>query len=213
MARDQQVARLLWTKSATIVGVLLEIDEQADRLAMAAAARQLRGVERVEFSIGGEHQELRRSFRRRTRSCSSSSALKASDERSSTCPFSARIQPFFDTTTVIGSRSTIASSMRQVVDAPARRRSRCGACRAVSSARTSSRRRAICPRDRLPLLVFGASTARCPFPRAGSYPRCDRHLLELAQSPQPHVENGVRLDLRQLERLHQRLLRLVFGRG
>ncbi len=42
---------------------------------------------------------------------SASSALKVTPERSLTWPRSARIQPFSDTTTVIGSRTTMASSI------------------------------------------------------------------------------------------------------
>jgi hypothetical protein len=39
----------------------------------------------------------------------------------------------------------------------------------------------------------------------------DLEFLELAQATQPHVEDGVGLDFRQLERLDQRRLRLVLG--
>jgi len=39
----------------------------------------------------------------------------------------------------------------------------------------------------------------------------DLEFLELAQTAQPHIEDGVGLDLRQLERLDQRRLRLILG--
>ena len=39
----------------------------------------------------------------------------------------------------------------------------------------------------------------------------DLEFLELAQRAQPHVEDGVGLDLRELERLDQRRLRLILG--
>src|SRR5580704_907687 len=40
------------------VGFLLQIAEQPDRLAMAAAARQFRRLDRVAAAVGGEDQEL-----------------------------------------------------------------------------------------------------------------------------------------------------------
>ena len=39
----------------------------------------------------------------------------------------------------------------------------------------------------------------------------DLHLLELAQGAQAHVEDGIGLDLGELERLHQDRLRLILG--
>jgi hypothetical protein len=39
----------------------------------------------------------------------------------------------------------------------------------------------------------------------------DLHFLELAQAPEPHVEDGFDLYLGELERLHQRRLRLILG--
>ena len=59
-ARDQELAAALVAEHGDDVGFLLEVDEQPHRLAVAAPARQLRRLERVEAAVGGEHQELRR---------------------------------------------------------------------------------------------------------------------------------------------------------
>ena len=58
-ARDQELAAALMTEHGDDVRLLLQVDEQPDRLAVAAAARQLRRVERVEAAVGGEHQTFR----------------------------------------------------------------------------------------------------------------------------------------------------------
>ena len=47
------------TEDSDDFGILLQIGEQPDRLAVPAAARQLRGIERVKAAVGGEHQALR----------------------------------------------------------------------------------------------------------------------------------------------------------
>src|SRR5262252_3651303 len=57
--RDQELASALIAKYRDDVGFLFEIDEQPDRLAMAAAARQFRGLDRVEPAVGGKYQKLR----------------------------------------------------------------------------------------------------------------------------------------------------------
>src|SRR6202034_3105942 len=44
------------------VGVLLDLAEQPDRFAMAAAARQFRRLDGVEAAVGGEDQKLRGCF-------------------------------------------------------------------------------------------------------------------------------------------------------
>ena len=81
---------------------------------------------------------------------SASSPLNCTPERSGTWPFSARIQPFCETTTVIGSRSTMASakSIAEVSGASAKvvRRWPSGVS-GPNIFRTSR----ICPADRLPL--------------------------------------------------------------
>ena len=100
----------LWTNSATIVGVLLDVDQHPHRLAMAAPARQLVHVERVELAVGREQQQLVGGLRL-DRLSEPSSVLNVSPERSASWPFSARIQPLSDNTTVTGSFSTIASSI------------------------------------------------------------------------------------------------------
>ena len=43
--------------------LLLHVDEQTDRLAMAATARQLCDIERIEFAVGGEQQQFRGGLR------------------------------------------------------------------------------------------------------------------------------------------------------
>jgi hypothetical protein len=57
-ARDQELALALVDEQRHDRGVLLHVDEHADRFAMAAAARQLCDVERVELSVGGKQQQL-----------------------------------------------------------------------------------------------------------------------------------------------------------
>ena len=63
-AADQELAPALIAEHRHHLGVLLDVGEQPDRLAVAAAARQLGGVERVEAPVGGEHQALRRGLGR-----------------------------------------------------------------------------------------------------------------------------------------------------
>src|SRR5439155_891398 len=58
-ARHQEFPAALIPKNGNKVVLLLEIDEQADRLAVSAAARQLGRIERVEAAVGGEDEALR----------------------------------------------------------------------------------------------------------------------------------------------------------
>ncbi len=60
LARDDQLAAALIAEHRDHVGLLLELDEQPDRLAVAAAARQLRRLDGVAAAVGGEDQKLRR---------------------------------------------------------------------------------------------------------------------------------------------------------
>ena len=141
-----------------------------------------------------------------------SSVLNATPDRSLTVPRSVRIQPFSETTTVIGSRSTSASSI-------------------AASSCTGACAKAV---RRLPSGVLGPNFARTsltssgdPFPllRLGTDEILellalgaqrlvllpDLHFLELAQIAQPHVEDGVGLHVGELERLHQHGLGLVLA--
>src|SRR6185312_13188507 len=59
-ARDQEFAFALVDEQRHDRGILLQVDEHADRLAMAAAARQLGDVERIELAVGRKQQQLRR---------------------------------------------------------------------------------------------------------------------------------------------------------
>src|SRR5262249_41268758 len=63
-ARDQELASALLAEDGDQVVLLLEIDEQPHRLAVAAAARQVGGIERVETPVGGEDQAFGRGLRR-----------------------------------------------------------------------------------------------------------------------------------------------------
>ena len=64
---------------------------------------------------------------------------------------------------------------------------------------------------RLPLLVLGGEQRLQLFPLLGQLVVLapDLHLLELAQRAQPHIEDRLGLHVGELERLHQRRLRLV----
>src|SRR5207253_5339853 len=122
---------------------------------------------------------------------------------------SARTQPLSVSTTVIGSRTTIASSIAA---------SSCSGASAKSVRRLPSgvflpnlsRSPLICA-DRLPLLLLGLDQLFERFLLGAKLLvlLADLHLLELAQVAQPHVEDRVGLHVGQLERLHQHRLRLV----
>ena len=61
-ARHKQLAAALVAKHRDDVGFLFEIDEQPDRLAVAATTRQFRCLDRVEPTVGGKYQKLRGGF-------------------------------------------------------------------------------------------------------------------------------------------------------
>ena len=100
---------------------------------------------------------------------------------------------------------------RRLVMRRAPRRKWCGACRAASSARMSSRTSRISPAIGLPLLLLGAQQLldRLLLGAQRLVLLADLHFLEPAQIAQPHVEDGVGLHVGELERLHQHRLRLV----
>src|SRR5262249_10267218 len=60
----QEFSAALMAQHGDEIWRLLKIDEQPHRLAMTAAAREFRAIERVETSVGGEHQDLRGGLRR-----------------------------------------------------------------------------------------------------------------------------------------------------
>src|SRR5262249_3774423 len=59
-AGDDQLAAAFVTEHRYDIALLFEINEQPDRFAVAAAARQLRRLDRVEAPVRGENQKFRR---------------------------------------------------------------------------------------------------------------------------------------------------------
>ena len=129
---------------------------------------------------------------------------------STSWPFSARIQPFSETTTVIGSRSIIAVCMSST--------SCSGASPKVVRRLPSG---VLGPKVLRTSRIWSAIVAHCLSSDLTSAfsPFCslvsvgvlapDLHLLELAQGAQPHVEDRLGLHVGELEALHQDGLRLV----
>ena len=140
-----------------------------------------------------------------------SSVLKARPDRSATWPFSVRAQPFSEITTVTGSRSTKLLDGGEIVLG---RVGELGAALAKRRLRPEQvAHLAHLLADLRPLLGFGTENTLDAFQFG---PKvlvlgADLEFLELAQGAQPHVEDGVGLDFRQLERLDQGRLRLVLG--
>ena len=122
---------------------LLEVDHQAQRLALAAAARQLVGRERVDLAAGREQQQLVGGLGVKGE-LQPVAGLEAT-RRARVWPFIARIQPFSERITVIGSRS-MKGSASSAIGSGARRssvlRRPSGGLRAVGllAARRSRRR-------------------------------------------------------------------------
>ena len=58
LAGDEELAPAFVTEHGDDIPFLLELDEQPDRLAVAAPARQLRRLNGVAATIGGEDQKL-----------------------------------------------------------------------------------------------------------------------------------------------------------
>src|SRR5262249_11154403 len=109
-ACEEKLTPALVAENSHDVSLLLEVDEKTDRLAMPAATPQLRRIEGIESPLLANTRHLD-VVSAGNANFGPSSALKAMLDRSPTVPRSARIQPFSDTTTVIGSRSTSASSI------------------------------------------------------------------------------------------------------
>ena len=63
-AGEKKLAPSLVAKDRHKLGFLLQINEQPDRLAVAAAAGKLCRIEGVEAAVAGEHQAFRRGLRR-----------------------------------------------------------------------------------------------------------------------------------------------------
>src|SRR5215475_7191896 len=59
-ACEEEFAPALVAERGHDVGLLLEIDEKTDRLAMTAATRKLRRIESIEAPVAGKHQTPRR---------------------------------------------------------------------------------------------------------------------------------------------------------
>ena len=180
---------------------------------MAAPARQLGGVERVEAPVGRKHQTLATWSRPQNANSSRSSALKAMASRSVTVA-AQRADP-----ALLRDHDGDRLALDQGLLDGRHRRAR--ALRAK-------------PVRRLPSAVFGPNFSRtalissairfhCSFSepissfkalrssRRSLSSLTDLHLLELAQVAQPHVEDGVGLHLGQLEGPHQHGLGLVLG--
>ena len=62
MLGDDEFAVALIAEHRNDIGLLLDVDEQADRLAVAAPTRQFRRVYGVEPAVAGEDQNLRCGF-------------------------------------------------------------------------------------------------------------------------------------------------------
>src|SRR5262249_28706144 len=107
---EEELAPALEAESSHHIGLLLQVDEKTDRLAVTAAARKLRRIEGVEAPVAGEYQASRRGLGRE-REFRPVVRLERDAREIGDRARSARIQPFSDTTTVIGSRSTSASSI------------------------------------------------------------------------------------------------------
>ncbi len=56
-ARDEELAAGLMNEQLDRVGRLLDVDHEAERLAVPPAARQFVGAQRVEAAIGGEEEQ------------------------------------------------------------------------------------------------------------------------------------------------------------
>ena len=136
--------------------------------------------------------------------------MKVAEERSATCPFSARIQPLRDTTTVTGSRSIIASARSATTTS--------GAASKVVRRRPSF---VSGPNFFLTSRISTAIICHCFLSLARSdldrglllgevvLLLAQRHLLETAQASQAGVEDVDGLQLGQAEADLQRLLRLL----
>src|SRR5260370_18057491 len=59
-AREEELAPALVAENSHHIGLLLQVDEKTDRLAMPAATRKPRRIEGVEASVAGKHQTPRR---------------------------------------------------------------------------------------------------------------------------------------------------------
>ena len=131
-----------------------------------------------------------------------------------TWPFSARIQPFSETTTVIGSRSTHRLEHRLLHRRlPAHRRSSVRRLPSGVSGPKVFRTSLISSAIASHCFSSDLSSASIPFPSLVSVRMLapDLELLELAEAAEPHVEDRLGLHVRQLEALHQDRLRLVLG--
>ena len=207
---DDQLAAALIAEHRDDVGFLLELDEQPDRLAVAAAARQFRRLDGVEAAIGGEHQKLRRGLgeegelqavvglERETGQIGDLAAQRANPA-------------------LLGNHDGDRLALDQglldgrLVVRRRLRQSRCGACRAGSSARRCRARRLISSAIFFHCCFSERSNSSIDFFSARKILvlLADLHLFEPAQIAQPHIEDGVGLDVGQLEGLHQHGLRLV----
>src|SRR5262249_61467638 len=59
-AREENLAPARVAKTRHHIGLLLQVDEKTDRLAMPAATRKPRRIEGIEAPVAGEHQTPRR---------------------------------------------------------------------------------------------------------------------------------------------------------
>src|SRR5262249_26217138 len=64
-ACKEELTPALVAENSHDIGLLLEIDEKTDRLAMTAATRKLRRIESIESPVAGEHQAPRRGLGRK----------------------------------------------------------------------------------------------------------------------------------------------------
>ena len=208
-AGDQQLAAFHVLEQLDRIRSFLDVDHQAEGLAVATPARQLVGAERVEAAIGGEEQQ-RVGGLGGTARFSRSPSLKARPSSSARWPLMARIQPFSESTTVTGSFSIRASAKSSAMPS--------GATSKLVRRWPSS---VFWPKRSFSDLISSAIFFHClslrgeqrlqlfPLLGQGVVLAPDLHLLELAQGAEPHIEDRLGLHLGELERLHQGRLRLI----
>ncbi len=165
----------------------------------------------IEAAVGSQQHQLRGGLGEE-RLVEFVVGLNTRPDVSATWPFRVRTQPLSEITTVTGSRSTNDSSSAarscsgasaNTVAALAQRVFGLNRSRTL---RTCSPTLAHCSvsdfRDRDNALQFVAELLVLGL---------DLELFQLAQTAQPHVEDGFGLQLGELERRHQRRLRLILG--
>src|SRR5262249_48778440 len=211
LAADDELAAALVAEHGNYAGFLFELDEQPDRLAMSAPARQLRRLDGVTAPIGRKHQKLRR---RLGKECELAPVVGFERQTGEVCDLAAqRANPsFFGNHD--GDRLALDERFFDRRFVVRRRLGKTGAALAERRLRAEFLAHlANLAGNRFPLRLFGAQQILERFLlRAEVFVLLsDFHLLELAQIAEPHVENGLGLNVRELEGLDQHRLGLILG--